>query len=83
MEEIKSKQKNIIFATLTFSEESLKKLEYDEKEPNKAPQKAICLFRKRWWKKYKTPLRHWLITVLPLRVMVLLVLSLLLKRTVW
>lgn len=62
MEEIKSNPKNIIFATLTFSEESLKKLEYDEKEPNKAPQKAISLFRKRWWKKYKTPLRHWLIT---------------------
>ena len=62
MEEIKSNPKNIIFATLTFSEESLKKLEYDEKEPNKAAQRAISLFRKRWWKKYKTPLRHWLIT---------------------
>ena len=42
----------------------LKKLEYDEKEPNKAPQKAISLFRKRWWKKYKAPLKHWLITEL-------------------
>lgn len=62
MEEIKSNPKNIIFATLTFSEDSLKKLEYDEKEPNKAAQKAISLFRKRWWKKYKTPLKHWLIT---------------------
>lgn len=62
MEEIKSDPKNIIFATLTFSEESLKKLEYDEKEPNKAVQRAISLFRKRWWKKYKTPLKHWLIT---------------------
>lgn len=62
MEEIKSNPKNIIFATLTFSEESLKKLEYDEKEPNKTPQKAISLFRKRWWKKYKKPLKHWLIT---------------------
>ena len=51
MEEIKSNPKNITFATRTFSEESLKKLEYDEKEPNKAPQKAISLFRKRWWKK--------------------------------
>ena len=58
MEEIKSNPKNIIFATLTFSEESLKKLEYDEKEPNKAPQKAISLFRKRWWKKYKAPLKQ-------------------------
>ena len=64
MEEIKSNPKNIIFATLTFSEESLKRLEYDEKEPNKAPQKAINLFRKRWWKKYKAPLKHWLITEL-------------------
>lgn len=62
MEEIKYYPKNIIFATLTFSEESLKKLEYDKEEPNKAPQKAISLFRKRWWKKYKTPLKHWLIT---------------------
>lgn len=62
MEEIKSNPKNIIFATLTFSEESLKKLEYDEEEPNKAPQKAISLFRKRWWKKHKKPLKHWLIT---------------------
>ena len=42
----------------------LKKLEYDEKEPNKAPQKAISLFRKRWWKKYKKPLKHCLITEL-------------------
>ena len=64
MEEIKSSPKNIIFATLTFSEESLKKLEYDEQEPNKTPQKAISLFRKRWWKKYKAPLKHWLITEL-------------------
>ena len=64
MEEIKSNPKNIIFATLTFSEESLKRLEYDQKEPNKAPQKAISLFRKRWWKKYKAPLKHWLITEL-------------------
>ena len=62
MEEVKSNPRNAIFATLTFSEESLKKLEYDEKEPNKAPQKAINLVRKRWWKKYGTPLRHWLIT---------------------
>ena len=58
MEEIKSNSKNIIFATLTFSEESLKKLKYDEKEPNKAAKKAISLFRKRWWKKYKKPLKH-------------------------
>ena len=64
MEEIKSNSKNIIFATLTFSEESLKKLEYNEKEPNKAAQKAISLFRKRWWKKHKAPLKHWLITEL-------------------
>ena len=35
MEEIKSNPKNTIFATLTFSEESLKKLKYDENEPNK------------------------------------------------
>lgn len=62
MEEVKSNPRNAIFATLTFSEESLKKLEYDEKEPNKAPQKAISLFRKRWWKKHGTPLKHWLIT---------------------
>ena len=39
-------------------------MEYDEKEPKKAPQKAISLFRKRWWKKHKTPLKHWLITEL-------------------
>ena len=31
---------------------------------DKAPQKAIGLFRKRWWKKYKKPLKHWLITEL-------------------
>ena len=61
MEEIKSNPKNTIFATLTFSEESLK-LEYDENEPNKAPQEAVSLFRKRWWKKHKKPLKHWLIT---------------------
>ena len=54
-------QKNTIFATLTFSEESLKRLEYDENEPNKTPQKAVSLFRKRWWKKYKKPLKNCLI----------------------
>ena len=53
IEEIKSNPKNAIFATLTFSEESLKKLEYDENEPNKTPQKAVSLFRKRWWKSIK------------------------------
>ena len=39
MEEIKSDSKNIIFATLTFSEESLKRLEYDEKSQTKQLEK--------------------------------------------
>ena len=40
MEEIKSNSKNIIFATLTFSEESLKKLEYGAKILLKTPTKS-------------------------------------------
>ena len=53
---------NAIFVTMTFSDESLRELQYEEKYPNKAPGKAIELFRKKWYKMFRKPLRHFLIT---------------------
>lgn len=55
---------NAIFVTLTFSNESLKNLEYKEEDPNAVTVRALSLFRKRWYKKYKKPLKHWLISEL-------------------
>lgn len=44
--------------TLTFSDESLKRL---PKDIHKCTQKAIELFRKRWWAEKKKAIRYWLI----------------------
>ena len=57
MEEIKSNSKNIIFATLTFSEESLKKLEYDEEEPNK--EETTSIIEKRIWEVKQEMFKGW------------------------
>ena len=50
------------FMTLTFSDEALEK--FKEVEANEAASKAVELFRKRWYKKYKKGIKHWLIVEL-------------------
>lgn len=64
-EEIKN-NKHAYFVTLTFSNESLKKLmqETNEKECNAVAGIAVRRFLERWRKKYKKSIRHWLITEL-------------------
>lgn len=52
------------FITLTFSEEALDELEQERQEPNEIAARAIKLFLKRWEKKFKKTLRHWLVTEL-------------------
>lgn len=70
LEDIKS-NKNGIFVTLTFSNESLLKLDneiekgitaYDR--DNEIATLAIRRFCERWRKKYKKSIRHWLVTEL-------------------
>lgn len=70
-EEIKT-NKNGKFITLTFSNESIKKIICEQKLEhlegyeldNEIATKAVRLFLERWRKKYKKSLRHWLITEL-------------------
>lgn len=54
------------FVTLTFSEESLKKIseKIQSEEANDIAREAVKLFRERWRKKYKKSIRHWLVTEL-------------------
>lgn len=61
------------FITLTFSDESIKKLICETKElqelkgyplDNAIATRAIRLFNERWRKKYKKAVRHWLVTEL-------------------
>ena len=76
-EEIKA-QTNGKFITLTFSNESIKKI-YEQKGLDKWPnintlkgydldneiaKRAIHWFRERWRKEFKEPIRHWLTTEL-------------------
>lgn len=77
LEDLK-KHKNGKFITLTFSNESIKKIhetiKADEKEnqqnyettgyeiDNEIATKAMRLFLERWRKKYKRSLRHWMVT---------------------
>lgn len=61
IEELKVNPK-AIFVTMTFSNEALEQLNYNDKKPNQAVGRAIELFRKRWYKKYKKPIKHWLVT---------------------
>lgn len=65
MEEIKEKPK-ALFLTLTFSDESLRKLHKKTKseDVNDVAREAVKLFRERWRKQYKKSIRHWLITEL-------------------
>lgn len=55
-----------LFMTMTFSNESLDKLEKECKteEPNEIAARAIKLFGKRWIKKYNGSIKHWLVTEL-------------------
>lgn len=64
--------KNGVFVTLTFNEDSINKLEheiryskeYHDKEINTLPTIAVRRFLERWRKKYGKSVRHWLITEL-------------------
>lgn len=58
-----SSQERSIFTTLTFDGDALLEIE-KEKNTNEGVAKLIEKFRKRWYKKYKEPLRHWLVTEL-------------------
>ena len=53
---------NAYFMTMTFSDKTL--LAFQSDNANEVASKAVELFRKRWYKKFKKPLRHWLITEL-------------------
>lgn len=50
------------FMTMTFSDESLEA--FQDIDPNEVAGKAIELFRKRWYAKYKEGIKHWLVTEL-------------------
>ena len=68
MEDIKE-HKNGKFITLTFSDESIKKLSEEIKLTgyeldNEIATRATRLFLERWRKKYKKSIRHWLVTEL-------------------
>lgn len=60
-EEIRDDDRGL-FMTMTFSDEALEK--FKEEDPNEVATKAIELFRKRWYKKYKEGIKHWLVTEL-------------------
>jgi len=69
MEEVRN-EKNGKFVTLTFSNESIKKLSREIKDAkgyeldNAIATLAVRRFLERWRKKYKKSVRHWLITEL-------------------
>lgn len=52
------------FITLTFSEESLNKLNYNKDDPNNTATIATRAFLERWRKKFKKSVKHWFITEL-------------------
>lgn len=62
-------EKNGIFVTLTFSNESIKEIGKDVKSTgyerdNEIATRAVKLFRERWRRKFKKSPRHWLVTEL-------------------
>lgn len=61
MEEIRNDRRGL-FMTMTFSEEALVKFEQDD--AIEVAAKAIELFRKRWWQKYKEGIKHFLVAEL-------------------
>lgn len=72
LEDIKTNT-NGKFITLTFSNESIKKITCEHEEltklegyplDNAIATKAVRLFNERWRKKYKKALRHWFVTEL-------------------
>lgn len=63
-EELKQ-NKNALFVTLTFSEDSLHELAKETKGENNAMATlAVKRFRERWRKKFKKSIKHWLVTEL-------------------
>lgn len=59
MIELKNHPENAHFVTLTYDDESLKKFEEDD--ALKVAGKSIELFRKRWCKKFKSGIKHFII----------------------
>lgn len=59
MIELKNHPENAHFVTLTYSDESLEKFEEDD--ALKVAGKSIELFRKRWYKKFKEGIKHFII----------------------
>lgn len=76
--ELQQDQFKGVFVTLTFSDESLKKIEdyinrneenafenlTKYEKTNKIAKTAVKLFRERWRKKYRKSIKHWLVTEL-------------------
>ena len=60
-EEIKH-NRNGLFVTLTFNDESLSRYMQDTDDENIAAKKAVRHFLERWRKKYGKSLKHWLVT---------------------
>lgn len=59
MIELKNHPENAHFVTLTYNDESLKKFEEDD--ALRAASRSIELFRKRWYKKFKSGIKHFII----------------------
>ena len=70
-EELRSDNRSVYFVTLSFSDESLNKLQSEiDKEytgydlDNKTATLAVRRFLERWRKEFKTSVKHWLVTEL-------------------
>lgn len=62
MIELKNHPENAHFVTMTYSDESLSK--FEQEEALNVASRSIELFRKRWYKKYKCGIKHFLISEL-------------------
>lgn len=65
LEEFKHQKKGA-YVTFTFSDQSIIKIaeRYNLEDVNEIAKKAVRLFLERWRKKYKSSIKHWLITEL-------------------
>ena len=59
MIELENHPENAHFVTMTYSDESLSK--FEQEEALNVASRSIELFRKRWYKKYKCGIKHFLI----------------------
>lgn len=59
------KDRKCYFTTLTFSDESMKEIDPENKmDANEFAARAVELFRKRWYKFKESGIKHWLVTEL-------------------